>query len=71
VVAPDARREASVYVRQAFEMSERWARRVTRTDRTSVRQQASQPDDEELRNGQKALANEHRCFGYRRLPVPL
>jgi hypothetical protein len=53
-VTPDARREASVYLRQAFEMSERQARRVIRTDRTRVRQQASQPDDEELRKRAKS-----------------
>jgi hypothetical protein len=38
---------------------------------TSVRQQARQPDDEELRKRPKALANEYRWFGYRRLHVPL
>jgi putative transposase len=40
VVTPAARREATTYLRQSFEMSERRACRVIGTDRTSVRYQA-------------------------------
>jgi putative transposase len=37
VVTPAARREATMYLRQTFEMSERRACRAIGTDRTSVR----------------------------------
>src|SRR3954453_20340357 len=39
VVTPAARREATAYLRQTFEMSERRACRMIGTDRTSVRYQ--------------------------------
>ena len=41
------------------------------TDRTSVRYQATRPDDAALRERLKALAQERRRFGYRRLHVLL
>ena len=68
---PAARREAAAYLRRVFEMSERRACRVIGTDRTSVRYQAIRPDDAELRERLKALAQERRRFGYRRLHVLL
>jgi len=71
VVTPAARREAAAYLRRAFEMSERRACRVIGTDRTSVRYQATRPDDAALRERLKALAQERRRFGYRRLHVLL
>jgi len=71
VVTPAARREAATYLRRAFEMSERRACRVIGTDRTSVRYQGVRPDDEVLRERLKALAQERRRFGYRRLHVLL
>ena len=52
-------------------MSERRACRVLGSDRTSVRYQATGPDDTALRDRLKALANERRRFGYRRLHVLL
>ena len=60
-----------MYLRQVFEMSERRACRVIGSDRTSVRYQGVRPDDEELRERLKALAQERRRFGYRRLHVLL
>jgi len=71
VVTPVARREATRYLRQTFQMSERRACRVIGTDRTSVRYQATRPDDAALRERLKALAQERRRFGYRRLHVLL
>jgi putative transposase len=71
VVTPAARREAALYLRQAFEISERRACRVIGTDRTGVRYQAIRPDDGELRERLKALAEQRRRFGYRRLHVLL
>jgi putative transposase len=71
VVTPAARREATTYLRQTFEMSERRACRVIGTDRTSVRYQSVRPDDVALRERLKALAQQRRRFGYRRLHVLL
>jgi putative transposase len=71
VVTPAARREAAAYLRHVFEMSERRACRVIGSDRTSVRYQGVRPDDGELRERLKALAQERRRFGYRRLHVLL
>jgi transposase InsO family protein len=71
VVTPGARRAAALYLRQAYEMSERRACRVIGTDRTSVRYQGVRPTDDALRERLKALAQERRRFGYRRLHVLL
>jgi putative transposase len=71
VVTPAARREATTYLRQSFEMSERRACRVIGIDRASVRYRGVRPDDGVLRERLKALAQERRRFGYRRLHVLL
>jgi len=71
VVTPAAHREAAAYLRSAHEMSERRACRVIGIDRTSVRYRARRPDDGALRERLKALAQERRRFGYRRLHVLL
>src|SRR6266513_2394163 len=71
VVTPAARREVARYLRQTFEMSERRACRVIGTDRTSMRYQSVRPDDVALRERLKALAQQRRRFGYRRLHVLL
>jgi putative transposase len=52
-------------------MSERRACRVIGSDRATVRYQARRPDDGDLRERLKALAQERRRFGYRRLHVLL
>jgi putative transposase len=71
MVTPAAHREAAVYLQQTYEMSQRRACRVIDGDRASVRYQARRPDDGELRERLKALAQERRRFGYRRLHVLL
>jgi putative transposase len=71
MVTPAAHREAAAYLRSTYEMSERRACRVLGSDRTSVRYQATRPDDSALRERLRALANERRRFGYRRLHVML
>ena len=59
------------HLRSVHEMSERRACRVLGVDRTSVRYRATRPDDGALRDRLKALAQERRRFGYRRLHVML
>jgi len=71
VVTPAAHREAAAHLQLAYEMSERRACRVLGVDRTSVRYQATRLDDGVLRDRLKALAQERRRFGYRRLHVML
>jgi putative transposase len=70
-VKPVARREAATYLRQTFQMSERRACRGIGTDRASIRYRALRPDDSELRERLKTLAQQRRRFGYRRLHVLL
>jgi transposase InsO family protein len=71
VVTPAAHREAAGYLQSTYEMSERRACRVIGADRASVRYRATRPDDGDLRERLKALAQERRRFGYRRLHVLL
>lgn len=70
-MTPAAHREAAAHLRSAHGMSERRACRVLGVDRTSVRYQATRPPDAELRERLRALAQERRRFGYRRLHVLL
>ena len=70
-MTPVARREAAAYLRSAYEMSERRAIGVINTDRSTVRYVSTKPDDAPLRERLKALAQERRRFGYRRLHVLL
>ena len=70
-MTPAAHREAAAYLRSTYQMSERRACRVIGADRASVRYQATRPDDGELRDRLKTLAQERRRFGYRRLHVLL
>jgi len=71
MVTPAAHREAAAYLQSTYEMSQRRACRVISTDRASVRYQATRPDDGQLRERLRALAQERRRFGYRRLHVLL
>ena len=70
-MTPAARREAARYLRQAYEMSERRACRVIGADRSTMRYRPTRPDDAGLRERLRALAQERRRFGYRRLHVLL
>ena len=70
MVTPAAHREAAAYLQSTYEeMNQRRACRVISTDRTSVRYQATRPDDAHLSERLRALAQERRRFGYRRLHV--
>ena len=60
-----------MHLRQVFQMSERRACRVIGTDRAGVRYRAVRPEDGALRERLKALAQQRRRFGYRRLHVLL
>ena len=71
MVTPAGYRAAAAHLRSIYAMSERRACRVLGVDRASVRYQATRPDDGELRDRLKALAQERRRFGYRRLHVML
>jgi putative transposase len=71
MVTPAQRREAVIHLGTTHEMSERRACRVIGVDRTSIRYRAKRPDDAELRARLRALAQERRRFGYRRLHVLL
>lgn len=71
MVTPAARREAVAHLVEAHDMSERRACRVIGVDRSSVRYQSTRPDDGDLRQRLRELAEARRRFGYRRLHVLL
>jgi putative transposase len=71
MVTPAAKREAVVHLRTRFAVSERRACSVIEVDRMMVRYRSTRPDDVALRERLKALAQERRRFGYRRLHVLL
>ena len=71
MVTPAARREAVAHLRSGFEMSERRACQVVGADRKMVRYTSRRQSDAPLRDRLKALAQERRRFGYRRLHVLL
>jgi putative transposase len=71
MVTPAAKREAVAHLRSAFDMSERRACRAIGCVRMTVRYHSRRSDDNELRQRLRALAQERRRFGYRRLHVLL
>ncbi len=71
MVTPAARREAVAHLVEAHEMSERRACRAIGVDRSSVRYRSTRPDDGDLRQRLRELAEARRRFGYRRLHVLL
>ena len=71
MVGPAAKREAVAHLRRALEMSERRACTIVAADRKMIRYCSRRPPDIELRGRLRALANERRRFGYRRLFILL
>ena len=71
MVGPGAKREAVAHLRSALEMSERRACSLVAADRTMVRYRSRRPPETALRARLRALANERRRFGYRRLFILL
>jgi len=71
MVTPAARREAVALLREKLEVSERRACTMIGICRMTVRYLSQRPDDGRLRERMKALADERRRFGYRRLHILL
>lgn len=71
MVTPAAKRKAVARLKEGFGMSERRACKAIGCCRMTVRYETSRPNDRELRERMKAIAQERRRFGYRRLLVML
>ena len=71
MVTPAAKREAVAHLQALLDVSERRACRAIDADRTSVRYRSRRADDGDLREKLRALAQERRRFGYRRLHILL
>jgi transposase InsO family protein len=71
VVGPAAQREAVAHLQASFGLSERRACSLIGVDRGTIRYRSYRPDDATLRGRLRALAQERRRFGYRRLFVLL
>ena len=71
MVTPVGKRDAVAHLQVQHGMSERRACEVIGADRTSMRYCSRRADDGELRDKLRALAQERRRFGYRRLHVLL
>ena len=71
MVTPAAKRKAVARLKYAFGMSERRACKAIGCCRMTVRYASTRPDDGSLRARMKAIAQERRRFGYRRVHVLL
>jgi putative transposase len=71
MVTPAARREAIVLLQERLEVSERRACTMIGICRMTVRYRSQRPNDGDLRERMKALADERRRFDYRRLHILL
>ena len=69
MVTPAVKREAVAHLKSGHEMSERRACKLISCDRMTVRYRSRRPDDPKLRERLRALAQERRRFGYRRLII--
>ena len=71
MVTPAAKRKAVAHLRGAFGMSERRACKAIGCCRMTMRYQTTRADEAGLRQRMRAIAQERRRFGYRRLHVLL
>lgn len=71
MVTPAAKREAIALLQERLEVSERRACTMIGICRMTVRYRSRRPDDSRLRERMRALADERRRFGYRRLHILL
>jgi transposase InsO family protein len=71
MVGPVAKREAVAHLRDVLQMSERRACTLVAADRKMIRYRSRRSPDVELRSRLRALANQRRRFGYRRLYILL
>ena len=71
MVTPAAKRKAVAHLVDAHGMSERRACKAIGCCRMTVRYQTARADDASLRQRMRAIAQERRRFGYRRLHVLL
>ncbi|QHO78845.1 IS3 family transposase [Bradyrhizobium sp. CCBAU 051011] len=71
MVTPAAKRKAVAHLRGAFGMSERRACKTIGCCRMTMRYQTTRADEAGLRQRMRAIAQERRRFGYRRLHVLL
>ncbi len=71
MVTPAAKRKAVAHLRESFGMSERRACKAIGCCRMTMRYQTTRSDDAGLRQRMRAIAQERRRFGYRRLHVLL
>ena len=71
MVGPAAKREGVAHLQAVMGLSERRACSIVSADRKMIRYRSRRPPDTELRSRLKALANERKRFGYRRLFVLL
>ena len=71
MVTPAPERKTVVHLKGTFGMSERRACKAIGCCRMTVRYKATRAEDAGLRQRMKAIAQERRRFGYRRLHVLL
>jgi transposase InsO family protein len=71
MVGPAVKREAVAHLQAVMGLSQRRACGIVNADRKMVRYRSCRPPDTALRTQLRALANERRRFGYRRLFVLL
>ncbi len=71
MVGPAAKREGVAHLQAVLGLSERRACSIVAADRKTIRYRSCRAPDTELRSRLKALANERKRFGYRRLFVLL
>lgn len=67
MVTPAVERQAVAHLVEHHGVSQRRACRTIKVPRSSMRYRSRRPEDAELRQNLKHLANERRRFGYRRL----